>query len=280
MFLSGIADEAGGQLESQIKAHRELGWSHIELRNVNGKQFTEATDDEFKAITDALGEAGLRISCFASALANWARPITGDFDLDVRDLERCLPRMEAAGCPFIRCMSWPNDKENPLPEEAWRDEAVRRMQHLAGMAASGGATLVLENCDGWASQSPATYKQFVELVGSDALQYVYDTGNPASHGHTNTWEWYQAARPRIAYVHIKANDGQGNHVWPDAPESQSRVAETVQDLRRGGYDGGFSIEPHMKAVVHEGKEISDAEAAFRTYVEYGRRLQAIVEAAD
>ena len=44
------------------------------------------------------------------------------------------------------------------------------------------------------------------------------------------------------------------------------------------YDGGISIEPHMAAVVHEGKE-SSAEAMYRTYTEYGRRLMALVEKA-
>jgi len=34
MILTGIADEAGVSLETQIKATRELGWKHIEMRAV------------------------------------------------------------------------------------------------------------------------------------------------------------------------------------------------------------------------------------------------------
>lgn len=283
MYFSGIADEAGGDLAVQIKAHRELGWQHIELRNVNGKQFTEATDEEFDAIAAQVGAAGLQVSCFASAISNWARPITGDFQMDQDDLARCIPRMQRLGTRFIRVMSWPNDKENPLGVEAWHSEAVRRMKVLADLAEQGGVTLVLENCDGWASQSPRHYAGFVEEVGSPALKCVYDTGNPASHGHDNTWEWYQAARPHIAYVHIKAHNGkaggEADHVFPNEPGNVSKVLETIRDLKESGYDGGLSIEPHMKAVVHLGKEISDAEAAYQTYVEYGRRLLTVAAEA-
>ncbi|RKY76941.1 sugar phosphate isomerase/epimerase, partial [candidate division KSB1 bacterium] len=30
MFFTGIADEAGKSLDVQIRAHKELGWDHIE----------------------------------------------------------------------------------------------------------------------------------------------------------------------------------------------------------------------------------------------------------
>ena len=34
MFLTGIADEAGAPLDTQIKATKELGWQYIEARMV------------------------------------------------------------------------------------------------------------------------------------------------------------------------------------------------------------------------------------------------------
>ncbi len=278
MFFSGIADEAGADLANQIRAHRELGWQHIDLRMVAGKQFTEASDGEFAAIAAELNAAGLKVACFESAIANWARRISGPFAKDVEDLRRAIPRMHKLNTPFIRVMSWPNDG---WPEEKWRDEAVRRMRKLARLAEDGGVTLLLENCDGWASTSAANYKLFFELVGSPALRAVYDTGNPAAHGCRDTWAWYEAAKPYLAYMHIKAHTGPtadgkpGEHVWPDS--GASLIRETLQALAAAGYDGGICIEPHMKAVIHEGRQISDAEAAYLTYVEYGRRVMRMVE---
>ena len=53
MILTGIADEAGKDIKTQIKAHKELGWDTIELRLVDGKNVACALpEDEFKAVAD------------------------------------------------------------------------------------------------------------------------------------------------------------------------------------------------------------------------------------
>lgn len=280
MFYSGIADEAGRDLEMQIRAHQELGWDHIELRMVGESQFTDVSDQQFDQIVAALDAADLKVSCFASAIANWATKITEPLENALTTLDRAIPRMHRLGTPFIRVMGWPNDG---LSDDEWRAEAVSRMKELAKRAADGGVTLVLENCDGWPSTSPEAIGEFFGLVDSPALKAVYDTGNPAGHNH-DTWQCYQAAKPHIVYVHIKAHTGPqpdgsaGDHVYPDEP-SRSKVLETLVDLFAGGYDGGISIEPHLKTVIDKDKRISDAEAAYQTYVEYGRRTMKLVEQA-
>ena len=85
MFLSGIADEAGKELETQIRAHKDIGFDHIEVRNVGETTLAYASDEEFDQIHAQLNEAGLQVSCFASQLANWAREITGPLDKDIDD---------------------------------------------------------------------------------------------------------------------------------------------------------------------------------------------------
>ena len=89
MFYSGISDESGQDIATQIKAHQELGWNHMELRLVDGENLTLIDDAKFEAVYGAVTEAGMRVSCFSSAIANWARPITCDSSIDIEDLERC-----------------------------------------------------------------------------------------------------------------------------------------------------------------------------------------------
>ena len=55
------------------------------------------------------------------------------------------------------------------------------------------------------------------------------------------------------------------------------MGDVLRDLIERGYDSGVSIEPHIAAVVHEGKSASQAESAYERYVEYGRRLMDLVE---
>jgi sugar phosphate isomerase/epimerase len=278
MYLSGIADEAGKPIDTQIRAHTELGWKHIEIRNVDGVNLASPDMPEatFEAIREKVTEAGLQVSCFASELANWARPISGDFQLDVDQLRTAVPRMHKCGTEFIRTMSWPNDMNNPLGDDDWRDEAIRRMRELAKVAEDGGVTLVHENCSGWAGQGPEQSLRLLEEVGSERLKLVFDTGNTLGHGQ-DPWEYYRGVKDHIVYVHVKDRkmaDGKEQACY--CGEGDARVCDILTDLYAAGYRGGVSIEPHLAAAVHLGKEAED-EAAYRIYVEYGRKMTQIVE---
>jgi sugar phosphate isomerase/epimerase len=275
MFLSGIADEAGSPLETQIRAHKELGWKHIEIRAVNDTTLALADEKQFEEIHSQLRKAGLRVSCFASRIANWSRDILGPFEVDVDELKRSIPRMKKMNTPFIRIMSYTN--KSHVPEAQWRDEAVRRIRELAKMAEDGGVTLLHENCDGWGGLGPKQTLELLEAVGSPALKLVFDTGNTIFHGQAS-FDYYAQVKPHIVYVHIKdgrMQDGRCVFCYPG--EGQGDVAKIVCDLL-AWYPGGISIEPHIAAIVHEGKT-SEPAALYNCYVEYGRRLNALVEEA-
>lgn len=281
MFSSGIADEAGKDIATQIRAHKELGWKHIEIRTVDGVGLTLMSDEAFDNVYRAVTEAGLTVSCFASALCNWSRPITTPFEVDVEELLTAIPRMHRFGCKIIRIMSYPNDKANPLPEAEWHKAAVRRIKLLARIAEDGGVILVHENCDGWGGESPENSLRLLEEVNSPALKLLYDTGNVIAHDQDG-WDFYSKTREHIVYVHIKdaVKTPEGKIQYRYCGEGNGQVRRILTDLIRNGYDGGFSIEPHLKAIIHESKDADDPLAGYKAYVEYGRRLDAILKEAQ
>jgi len=267
VFYSGIADEAGKPLETQIRAHKELGWDHIEVRNVDDTTLAHASDEAFDRIHGALQAAGLQVSCFASEIANWSREIADPFDKDVDELRRAIPRMKKMNTPFIRIMSYANKKG--VAESEWRREAIRRTKELARMAADGGVTLVHENCTGWGGLGPEQTLELLAEVDSPALKLVYDIGNTITHGLAS-WDFYSQVKQHAVYVHIKDWSREKDEAtFPG--EGDSDMRRILADLLASGYDGGLSIEPHIKAQVHLGTE-SDPEAMYNTYVEYGRRF--------
>jgi len=276
MFLSGIADEAGKPIETQIRAHQEIGWTEIEVRLVDSVSFSDMPDDKFDYTFGKIQDAGMHVSCFASKLGNWATPIDTDFQQDIDELKTAIPRMHRCDCPFMRTMSWPNAK-NPWPDDKWKAEAIRRMKELAKIAEDGGVTLVHENCSGWAGQGPEQALEMFAAVDSPALKAVYDTGNVIGHGQDG-WDYYNALKPHIVYVHIKDRkrlpDGKVEACY--AGEGAAYVREIATDLLKNGYDGGFSIEPHIAAAVHAGKEAED-ERAYNIYVTYGKGLTQLIE---
>jgi len=277
MFFSGIADEAAPDLERQLEAHKELGWKHIEIRNINGTNLTDLDDAAFDEVASRIEASGLQVSCFASQLANWSRPVDGDFHLDLDEMERAVARMERLGTPFIRCMSYPNAKPAWADRE-WRREAVRRLRGLARMAGASGVTLVHENCSGWGGQGPDQTNKLMEEVDSEYFKLVWDTGNPQQEKQ-DAWDYFRQVQEHVVYVHIKDyvfdESGKEKAVFPG--EGEGAVRKTVRTLFDRGYDGGFSIEPHITSVIHLQQEASDPELSYRTYVEYGQRLEALVK---
>jgi len=276
MFFSGISDEAGQDIETQIKAHDELGWEHLELRMVDGQNITQLPDEQFDAICEKLAAAGKKVSCFGSAIANWARPITCDASIDTEDLKRAIPRMKKLAVPFVRIMSYPNDDKAPLEESAWRREAVARVKVLAKMAEDAGVVLAHENCSGWGGLSAENSNILLGEVDSPALKVVFDTGNPVTYGQ-NAWDYYRAVYKDIAYVHVKdAKKISGVDHYCYCGDGDGYVREILADLLGKGYDGGISIEPHLAAVIHTGQKADNAAQLYDSYTEYGRRLMAIV----
>ena len=278
MFYTGISDEAGPSIAAQIRAHNELGWDYHELRMIDHTNVTELSDEAFDRVVEALQSADKRVSCLGSGIANWARPITCDPRIDQDDLHVAIPRMKRLGTQFIRVMSYPNDPKHPVGESEWRRESITRMARLAAIAEDAGIVLCHENCSGWGGQSAENSKILLGEVDSPALKIVFDTGNPVAYGQ-DSWEYYQSVLDDIVYVHVKdARRIDGEEVYTYCGEGDGDVHRILLDLLQRGYDGGISIEPHLAAVIHTGETTDDESELYDSYIEYGRRLMAIVDA--
>ena len=76
--------------------------------------------------------------------------------------------------------------------------------------------------------------------------------------------------------------GETDGIFPNAEytfpgEGDGEVEKIVKDLLKNGYDGGFSMEPHMSVVFHDGSVQSADEIKYNNYVEYGKRFMQLVE---
>ncbi len=273
----GFADEAGKTLKEQIDATRRLGWNAIEIRGVEGTNFVDLTDEQFDAAWKTLQENGIKIPSYGGQIANWARPITTDFEVDVAELKKAIPRMRKTNTKIIRCMSYPNADWST---DNWKKEVFRRLRELAKIAEDGGVILGHENCSGYGGEGPDEALELLAAVGSEAFKFIFDTGNVVVHGG-NSWEFYEAVKDQTVHIHIKdaksGPDGEKAVCYPD--EGESDIPRIMSDLKARGYDGYISIEPHMAAAVHEGKDVDNAAAAADIYVEYGKRIMAIAEKA-
>jgi sugar phosphate isomerase/epimerase len=284
MILCGIGDEAGNSLASQIQATRELGWSHIEARNVQVPGFAKANLHEipepaFEQAVGMLADAGVKIYCFGSTIMNWAKRVTDPFEVTLGEVERAIPRMQRLNTRFVRIMSFkPGDDEERIPEEA-----KRRVAEVVRRFTDAGITPVHENCMNYGGMS---WRHALELAESaPGLRWVFDTANPVFNTdrsqpkpwkRQDPWEFWTQVRELTSHIHVK--DARWNEAKNDADytfpgEGDGQVRKILADALAHGYDAGISIEPHMVAVFHDANAVAQDDALRQNYVEYGRRLE-------
>lgn len=291
MYLTGFADEAAKDLAGQISATKELGWTHIESRNIDGTNIHNLTDAEFDRVCSQLAEAKVQINCFGSAIANWQKQIDQPFDSSLEEIRRAIPRMQRLGTKLVRVMSFAvrKDADGRVLADQLEQERFRRVRELHRRFTDAGLTPVHENCMNYGGMGWTYTMRLLENV--PGLKLVFDTGNPtmtvdhsaqvAADGTRpmqSSWEFYRQVREHVAYIHIKdgriAADGKHVHAFPG--EGNGDVKRVLADLLGRGYDGGVSIEPHIAAVFHD-PAITSAEGRMRTsYIEYGRRVMRMI----
>ena len=282
MYLTGFADEAASDIDGQIRATKELGWSRIEMRNVDGVNLHDLPDEKFDLVCGKLADAGIEVNCFGSAIANWSKSILRPYDDDIASAKRAVVRMKRLGTKFIRIMSYPPIPDKPM-EEQMAEERFRRLREICALFLDEGLQPLHENCMNYGGQG---WKYTLEMLDAvPGLKLVFDTGNPVNTNDRerpgrkqSAWDFYDHVRDHVVYVHIK--DGvvgaDGKVTWCWCGEGQGDVRRIVADLLKRGYDGGFSMEPHMAVIAHDASVKSDADIRYANYVAYGRRFEKIV----
>ena len=286
MYLTGFADEAALDLDGQIAATKELGWSRIECRNIDGTNVHDLSDEAFERAAAKLEDAGVQVNCFGSAVANWGKRVDSeeDFAKDMEQVERAIPRMVRLGTKLVRVMSYAVLKERP-PEDQMKEVRFERLRAIAEKFLHAGIQPVHENCMNWGGMGWSYTLELLDNV--PGLKLVFDTGNPVFNADRtkpepwpmqSSWEFYRAVRDHVVYVHIKDGtfaDGRMNYTYPG--EGSGDVRRIVADLLSRGYDGGFSMEPHLAAIFHDPKTGKpDPVKMHDTYVEYGRRFEKLL----
>jgi sugar phosphate isomerase/epimerase len=286
MYFTGFADEASKGIDGQIKATRELGWTNIESRNIDGKNIHDMADADFDVVCGKLKDAGVSVNCFGSAIANWGKKIEDPFDITLLEIKRTIPRMKKLGTKLIRIMSYAVIKDRG-PEDQMKEERFKRLREICRLFKSEGLEPVHENCMNFGGMG---WKYTLELVDNvPGLKLVYDTGNPVftddrckatPYPKQSAWEFYAKVKKHVAYIHIK--DGiwdteKQNPKFTYPGEGHGDVKKIVADLLKSGYDGGISIEPHLAVVFHDESVKSEEDVKYRNYVEYGRRMMKMVD---
>lgn len=296
MFLTGFADEAGSDFARQISATSELGWRFIESRRINDKTLAALSDEEFEKVEQMLAESGISINCYGSSVANWNKAPRSeeDFNSSKEELLAAIPRMHKLGTKMVRGMSFAyavgEEPDNPELEKI----IFKKVNELVSICEDNGIIYAHENCMNYGGLSHLHTLKLLDNVKSKNFTLVFDTGNPVFNYRRigagpyplqSAWEFYYNVKEFISYVHIKdgtavpnADMSRPKCAFCYAGDGSGDVRAIVIDLLKNGYDGGFSIEPHVASVFHEQDKSQDMEKIkYNSYVEYGRRFEKLLE---
>ncbi|MGW5877555.1 sugar phosphate isomerase/epimerase family protein [Nocardiopsis terrae] len=273
--LAGIGDEAAPGLPEQLTAVTELGWNLLELRTLEGVPVAALPEADFARAAEQIRAHGVEVVAVAAKVGDWSRPATGDFAVDLAELDVLARRCAVLGTRMVRIMSYPS---GGLAEPEWGRLVRSRMRELVRRAEDSGLVLVHENCAGWAGEDADRVLDLIARVDSPALRVLFDTGNGVAHGY-DAVTMLRPLAEYVAHVHVKDAVGLpcGDTAYVRPGEGGAGVDECLRVLAEHGYRGALSIEPHLALRPHLVADGADPGHGDRAaFVEYGRALEEMV----
>lgn len=238
--LTGFADEIDADLATQLDTLSAEEMRFLELRAAWGTNVLKLSDAEVARVKTELAARGIGVSSLGSPIGKVK--ITDPFAPHLDDFRRALHVAHELHAPFIRIFSFFIPQGDDPANH--RDAVLDRLGQLVSAANGAGVTLLHENEKAIYGDIPARCLDIVQSIDSPLLRVAWDPANFVQCGVTPHTEGYAELRPYIAYVHIKdALLGSGQVV--PAGQGDGQLRETIAALRDSGFDGFFSLEPHL-----------------------------------
>ena len=239
--LTGFADEISPELDEQLDTLAQESINFMELRSVSNTNVLDLTDGELEKVRSVTTGHNVGISSIGSPIGKV--PITDPFGPHLERFRRALDAARLLNAPYVRVFSFfiPEGRAPDL----YRDEVIERMGALASEAERSGITLLHENEKEIYGDVPDRCLDILESVDSPALRAAWDAANFVQCGIRRPYtEGYGSLRSYVEYVHVKDALADSGQVVP-AGDGDGEIPETLAALRDSGFDGFFSLEPHL-----------------------------------
>jgi len=237
--ISGFSDEIDKSIDVQFSVLNKLGVKFFEPRGVDGKNISELTLEEAKALREKMTASGIEVSSIGSPIGKIK--ITDDFEAHMEKLAHTIEIAKILGTKYIRVFSY---FINLGEHEKYRDEVLFRMKEMTRLAEENGIILLHENEKEIYGDIADRCKEILDYVNSPNLRAVFDMANFVQCGETTYPYAFNLLSPYVEYMHIKDALYKDGSVVP-AGYGDGKVPEIVSELKKKGYDGFYSMEPHL-----------------------------------
>ncbi len=236
MKIYAFADEASSNIDEQITALKENGLDGLEIRNVDGVNVADITDEKAYEVKAKMDAAGLKIWSIGSPIGK-INIENDDFKLHIEKYCRTLHLAKIMGVENIRLFSFFIPKEKNADD--YRNEVISRLKVFCEIAEGSGITPCHENEKGIFGDIPERCIQIHEEIPK--LKSVFDPANFVQCG-VNTIEAWKKLKPYVKYLHIKDSLKDGNIV--PAGMGDGNVKYILDEYRLLG-GKCITLEPHL-----------------------------------
>lgn len=236
--ISGFSDEISSSVTEQFEALNRLGIEYFEPRGIDGKNISLLTTEEAKALKEKMDRYGIKASSIGSPIGKIK--LEDDFEPHFEQFKNTVAIAKILGAGYIRMFSFYNDNQW---DEVARQAVFERLSRLIDYAKAEGVVLLHENEKDIYGDTLERCLDLMEALSCDNFKAVFDPANFVQCGQ-NTKECFDKLRPYVAYMHIKDARMDNGNVVP-AGKGDGNVPYIACQLVRAGYNGFFSMEPHL-----------------------------------
>lgn len=238
--LSAFADEIDPDLRVQMDILDQHEIKYIEMRGVNGKNLIDYSLDEVKEIKNQLDQRGFRLSAVGSPIGKIG--INDDFTPHLEKFRHTLKIAEIMETKYIRMFSFFMPKgEDP---SQYRDEVLNRWRAFLKAAERTDIVLLHENEKEIYGDTPERCLDLVESLDSESFKLTFDPANFVQCNVETYPKAFEMLKEHITYMHIKDALYDGHQVVPSG-QGDGRVKDILEALKKMGYQGFLSLEPHL-----------------------------------
>ena len=245
--LSGFIDEISSDFTEQCKVASGLGLKYAEVRSAWNINILDLTPEQLTSVHETLADHGLAVSSIGSPIGKIY--IDEEFGPHLDRMKHAAEVAHQLSAPYIRIFSF-FLRPGATPADH-RSEVIERMRALARVAEDADVVLLHENEKDIYGDVPSRCLDVVRSVDSPHLRLAWDPANFVQVGVQPYTEGYQMLRPHLEYIQIKdavAADG----TVVTAGKGDGEVVQTIRALQHDGFDGFFSLEPHLGTTSSSG----------------------------
>jgi L-ribulose-5-phosphate 3-epimerase len=250
--LSVITDEISLDLEHALEVCADVGIKAVELRAVGGANIVAHDQSSLQRIKAILADGDFDVCAISSPFLkchlyegwapqgamHFATPATREEQWGI--LERSLRAARLLGAPLVRAFSFWRVQN---PEEV-REEVADVLSEATRRTESAGLMLGLENEHTCNISTGAEAGWVLGRITSPSFGVIWDPGNEAMLGSKPFPDGYGHVRGRIAHVHLKDVDEEGN--WVRVGTGAIDYPGQLHALAEDGYAGALSLETHYE----------------------------------